>query len=204
MKKNYILAFFIAVFFAFSGSKAYAQQEWGLGVRFGDPAGISIKRYLGDNALEFNFGRTAFWGGHRRYGYYGSRFYEYDRFRNRGYEYHGYDRRGAWGAQLRYLIHKDLDQLLDGLKWYYGPGVQVRHIAHTYHYRYRHPVTRHWIYEQERISDLGVGLDGVIGLEYTFKEIPISISLDVNIYMELFNNPFHFLGQSGLGIRYNF
>ncbi|MEQ8521528.1 MAG: hypothetical protein RIC15_05180, partial [Vicingaceae bacterium] len=37
-----------------------AQSNWGLGLRLGEPAAISAKKYMGSNALEINVG-TARW-----------------------------------------------------------------------------------------------------------------------------------------------
>jgi hypothetical protein len=50
----------------------FAQKKsWGVGIRLGEPSGISIKKYLGKNALELNVGR-AYWGswGNKYYNYY--------------------------------------------------------------------------------------------------------------------------------------
>ena len=34
-------------------------KSWGIGIRLGDPTGITIKKYFGTNkAIEFNVGRT--------------------------------------------------------------------------------------------------------------------------------------------------
>ena len=48
------------------------------------------------------------------------------------------------------------------------------------------------------------GVDGVLGLEYTFSEAPLAVFLDATLFMEVFDNPFVFWPQVGLGIRYNF
>ena len=51
---------------------------------------------------------------------------------------------------------------------------------------------------------LDVGVDGVLGLEYTFPKAPVSVFLDGTLYMELFDDPFLFSLQGGTGVRFRF
>lgn len=170
----------------------------GIGVKLGDPTGITVKKSLGGGkALEFIFGRTHYWGGY--YGYHHDYFYKwYDKK-------HGYyivsprfdrNRYRALAFQLHYLAHKDISQL-KGLQWYVGIGGQVR--THTYYYQY---YDNYW--RDERFTRFSFGLDGIIGLEYTFEELPLTLGLDINLYIEALPDPFFILGQGGLAIRYNF
>ncbi|MBK6832505.1 MAG: hypothetical protein IPG92_18020 [Flavobacteriales bacterium] len=50
----------------------------------------------------------------------------------------------------------------------------------------------------------GSGADGVIGLEYTFSKVPISLFLDGTLFMEIFDDPFLFRPQAGTGARFRF
>ena len=54
------------------------------------------------------------------------------------------------------------------------------------------------------IDTTDFGLDGIIGLEYTFKDAPISVFADLNLFMELLDDPFLPFLQGGVGGRYNF
>ena len=49
-----------------------------------------------------------------------------------------------------------------------------------------------------------VGADGVIGLEYTFVDAPVSIFLDGILFMEIIDDPFDFDFDAAIGIRYVF
>lgn len=174
--------------------------QWGVGFRLGDPTGLSVKRFLGSNAVEFNFGRTALtydpeW-----------RFKHYDNFDN--YDYLDGRLRSALSFQLHYLKYKDI-QDLPGLQWYYGFGGQLRALTADYYYQYRvyyglgggdYRWERRW----EKATDLDFGLDGVIGLDYTFPKAPVSVFVDMILFAEIVDNPFLFQLQGGAGIRYNF
>ena len=55
----------------------------------------------------------------------------------------------------------------------------------------------------ELSGDVVVG-GGVIGLEYTFSKVPISLFLDGTLFMEIFDDPFLFRPQAGTGARFRF
>lgn len=186
-----------------SSSSNSGGQNWGLGLRGGDPAGITLKRYRGNgSALEFVLGRSFRWGYH-----YDDRFYRYSRFNDRDvYRFDSYSRTHTTALQVHYLLHKDIKGA-NGLQFYYGGGLQARFTPVTYAYRYKRYYSGkdyEWTYTRERVTDLDLGLDGVLGLEYTFREIPFSIFVDVNAFVEVYDVPFWISGQSGAGLRYNF
>lgn len=52
-------------------------------------------------------------------------------------------------------------------------------------------------------SSVVLGVDGIGGLEYTFGNAPVSVSLDLNPNVNFFGNPGFFMGI-GLSLRYNF
>lgn len=174
-----------------SGSSA--SKNIGLGLRVGDPAGITFKKYSGNTAWEINLGASYRWG-YR----YDDRFYYYDRFKDKhAYYYRGYDARPSTALQVHWLKHHDLSN--DGaLQFYFGVGPQAR-FTNVY-YRYRYDDREYY----ERFTDVDLGIDGVIGLEYTIPGAPLSIFLDGNIFVEVFDAPGWIYGQSGLGVRYNF
>jgi hypothetical protein len=102
---------------------------------------------------------------------------------------------GRWGgveALVLYEIHAPAFEV-DGLFWYYGAG---GHIGFWEGHRHS-PWSRH------RSSFVGIGVDGVLGMEYKIETVPITLSLDL---VPAFNiggyNGFWLDG--GLGIRYVF
>jgi len=72
----------------------------------------------------------------------------------------------------------------ESLKWYIGPGVHVG------------------IYG----SNTAVGIDGVIGADYKFKNLPLNISLDWQPAVELGSGDMNGFKANwgGLGVRYTF
>jgi uncharacterized protein YgiM (DUF1202 family) len=177
-------------------------RNWGIGLRMGDPSGISIKKYNGNTAWEFNIGHTAYWG---RYTY-REAFYNYKPYKNyRDIDIESYRTTRALGIQARHLWQKDLNiDGLSGLQWYYGLGGQLKHIAVVYRFDYEDEYGRDWNDVYDTANFINLGVDGIIGLEYTFSELPLSIFTDINLFLEVFSNPFFLHTQGGLGIRYNF
>lgn len=203
--KHYGIFFAIALVFFIS--KDVCGQSWGLGLRLGDPSGLTIKRYYAGKALELNIGRTRFV---YKSGWYDKQFYKwYDGkgFKYRDISYNGYRAAAPIAVQVHYLIQKRLEKSKKvgqpGLDWYYGFGGQLR--IRTYYYDYQYKVEGgNWIYvSEERVPNADIGVDAVIGLEYKFKG-PISLFLDGTLFMEVLDDPFLFWSQAGIGARFRF
>lgn len=175
--------------------QAFGQKgKWGAGVRLGDPTGVSLKKY-GKTNLEFNIGRSYY-----LYKYsYERAFYGYGKFKDRKvYYYRGYEAvRAPIAVQLHFMKQKAIKDV-KGLDWYVGVGPQFRseRVRYVYDYYGRRVV--------EDVNEIDLGIDGVIGLEYNFDDMPLSIAADATLFMEIFNDPFFPWGQAGLAIRYNF
>lgn len=57
MNRKVLLIFILGITF-FTSSEVFAQRNnWGVGARFGDPSGISVKKYMGRNALDMGVGQ---------------------------------------------------------------------------------------------------------------------------------------------------
>lgn len=204
LKKISLSAFFLLLL---SGSAM--TQNWGVGLRLGDPSGITVKKYLGGSALELSVGRSHLFYNRGFYGNNFDKWYQKKNYNHFDYQYVGYRRFTPVAIQLHYLIQKDLGESLNtdlgGLEWYFGFGGQLRFQSYYYDYRYKVNGTSGWVFvEGERITDIDLGVDGVLGLEYTLEEVPISFFLDATLFVELIDNPFLFWGQAGFGVRYRF
>lgn len=85
-----------------------------------------------------------------------------------------------------YEIHADINSV-SGLKWYVGPGAHLGSYGSKYG------------------GGGSFGVDGVLGLDYKFDDVPINISLDWQPSFEFLSNGYEngFAGNfGGLAIRY--
>lgn len=81
----------------------------------------------------------------------------------------------------------------EGLNWYYGIGGHVGYY-NSYYYSY-------YSYNNSDYN-MFLGVDGILGIGYTFSDFPINISLDWKPTYNLFGG-YYFNGDSGaLSIRY--
>lgn len=93
-----------------------------------------------------------------------------------------------------YEVHNQFADV-ERLKWFVGFGAHVGFWNGNYTYRY---------WGEQGTTYTVVGIDGILGLEYSFTEVPISLGLD-------WKPAFNFIGYSGfwadggaLSIRYIF
>lgn len=183
---------------------ATVNAQWGVGFRLGDPSGISAKKYWSGHAFEVSLGRTHLFRNNTYYNDHYNTWYTDQRFDHGAHDFIGYRASPALGLQLHYLVQKEVKNAAD-LDWYYGFGAQLRSQQFYYDYRYKPGNGPDWVVvSDERVTELDLGLDGVIGLEYNFSNAPVSIFTDATLFMELIDNPFVFAGQFGLGVRFRF
>jgi hypothetical protein len=83
------------------------------------------------------------------------------------------------------------------LKFYYGAGAHIGAIGSGIYRRYN------GYDETFNKSQILLGVDGVLGLEYNVPGIPVAISLDLNPRAELIAGPFFDLAPA-LGLKYTF
>ncbi len=179
-------------------------QQWGVGFRLGDPSGITVKKYWSGHAFEVSLGRTQFFRNDRYYNDHYDHWYSNQNFNHNAHEFLGYRANPALALQLHYLIQKPIKNAAN-LDWYYGFGGQLRSYHYWYSYRYKPAPGPDWVVvNEESVTEVDLGVDGVIGLEYNFADAPFSIFTDATLYMEVLDNPFAFRTQFGLGARFRF
>ncbi|MFW5760361.1 MAG: hypothetical protein ACOCXH_05220 [Cyclobacteriaceae bacterium] len=81
----------------------------------------------------------------------------------------------------------------DGLSWYIGGGAHIG-------VRERRPFEN--TYYDDGSAFLGV--DFILGLEYTFEEIPLNIALDWKPAFDIIGDQYFWAGDVALGARYTF
>lgn len=186
---------------------ASASAQLGVGVRLGDLNGISVKKYMGNNAIEVSVGRVF----HKRELWYNDGYKTWYMDQKYGYyvnEYRGY-RSFPVGIQAHYLFNNNIkafeEKGINGFRWYYGFGASLYVNRYVYVYRYKTSAGGPWIEATAAAQrELDFGVHGLIGLEYTFKEAPVSVFADIGLFMEILDDPFLFFPPGGAGVRYNF
>jgi len=86
---------------------------------------------------------------------------------------------------------------VDKLKFYYGFGAHIGGVGKGTYSRFNGDA------EVYNSNHLLLGADGVLGLEYTFPNAPIAVSLDLNPRAEIATGPFFDIAP-GLGVKYTF
>ena len=88
---------------------------------------------------------------------------------------------------------------------YFGGGGHVGYID-GYNRVRRWSNSAGYYYEEQRISGPVIGLDGVIGTDYTFNKVPITLTLEFKPFLELQSfSKFHVnFWDVGFGIKYSF
>lgn len=82
-----------------------------------------------------------------------------------------------------------------GLNWYYGVGAHVNFYDNSWG----------WSKNQYNENVIGLGVDGIAGIEYKIKPIPIALSLDLKPNIEVYTNGnlgWHL--DPGFGIKFAF
>lgn len=130
--------------------KASQAQNWGIGVRGGVDYGLTVKKYMGGNALDFM--------GH---------------FHNHGFQVAG--------------LYEWNHGLGSGFTLYYGVGLSLGA----------------WDDSHDDMA-FGLGIDGIVGVEWQIPGVPLALSLDWKPSFELMpDTDFYFKGFA-FGVKYLF
>jgi hypothetical protein len=142
--------------------EAQSYYQSAVGARLGSPFSASYKTFINNSdAIEA-------YAGFRSYGF------------------------GGWlNISAAYQIHQPLEDVIEGLQWYYGAGASVFF----------------WNYTDSSLDGLSsttLGLQGYLGLDYTLNEHPIQITVDwiPTIFIGDINVNVFGAGYGSLGIRY--
>lgn len=147
----------------------------GLGLRAGSPAGVTIKHFFrGPVAVEGIVGTN---------------------FNRRGFNVTLLLEKHGTAFQSR------------GLLWYYGLGGHVSsYKGHDYYAWYydRKGRLRYTADYYDNRHYWGLGIDGVLGLEYQFKDLPFTLGVDAKPTAELVASDAFFWVEGAVSLRYVF
>lgn len=102
------------------------------------------------------------------------------------------------------LYEKNLKTGVPGLNWYFGGGLHVN-AGPTYRTYYWYNRGDRYIYYTERRANVAFGVDGIIGIEYKFKPIPLAISTDLKPFIETGTYGYHYVSiDPSIGVKFAF
>jgi hypothetical protein len=162
-----------------STSTSLGDQSYktGIGLRLGYESGLTIKHFVSANgALEGIL--------------------------SRGWGYGGFRITGLYEFQKAFANGK-------GLQWFAGIGAHIGFYNGNYYgYRYYgyygegyYDKNGNWHPTGYRDHYTTVGIDGILGLEYVFADVPLSLSLDIKPYFDIIGRGDRF-GDGALSIWY--
>lgn len=191
MKKVIVLLSFVLSFFA------VAAQDQGIGLRIGDPTGVTYKKYLRNSkAIEFGLGSA---GPAWHHNYYRNSFGDRDSFND--YRYRTHTVQSTVYLQGRYLLHNDIN--IQGMQgewdWYWGVGAVLKVARVKYFFDNDTPPFN----ETEIHNDIDFGPEGIAGMEYTFEGIPLTVFGEISLMLEIVDRV-TIRPLSGAGARYRF
>lgn len=165
-----------------------------VGLKAGDPVGITYKRYLpGNKAFEAVVGAVPR-GWYRNY--YRDAFE--DDFGNSVYRSH--DVEFALALQGRIMWQYDLDEYVPDAEWYWGVGANLRLVNVDYRYS-TGPDFNNNVRSNDTNIDFGPEI--FAGGEYFFQDVPLTAFVELGLMLEIVDQvSMRLLG--GGGVRYNF
>lgn len=189
----------IVLFILILGSFSTFSQQQGIGLRLGDPIGATYKKYLNKtNAVEFGIGSAP---PHWHNSYYLNSFDEYDEYDS--YRYQNHTVQSTLYLQARYLFQYRLpvENLIGKLDWYWGVGGLLKVAKVKYSYRENDSPFNTGT---DIKNDLDIGPEGILGMEYTFQDTPLTVFGEGSMMLEFLDKPITVRGFGGMGVRFNF
>jgi hypothetical protein len=170
-----------------------------IGVRLGEPFGLTYKNYLTrSSSFELGLGTgSTGWNGN----YYQRSFDNKGRYNGYAYTSHSVD--NTLYFQARYLRNYQVP--VEGVEgrfdWYWGIGGMLKVARINYYYQNELPPFPG--YTDSR-TDIDIGPEGILGAEYRFEDLPITLFAEVSLMLEVADQFGSLRGFFGTGARYNF
>lgn len=174
----------------------------GIGIKVGDPFAITYKFYASENfSIAIDGGKTAS-------GLY-SKYYR-ENFEGiaeadtligeQSIEYLGHIVNEDYMLEGKLLYQKDASNLLKGLQWYAGGGVQWRRTDIQYEFLLQESFDQTEIGVVDE-SYITAGAVVAFGIEYSYFTIPIAAFMEIEWYTDVLNDPGWSRFQGGVGLR---
>jgi hypothetical protein len=174
-------------------------QHQAIGLRIGDPSGITYKQYFSNSSHAVEFGIGSVQPGWNK-SYYRNSFNDYNRFNDDDYLDHFVE--STLYLQGRWLKHYpwQVEGVEGSFEWYWGVGALLKVARVDYRFRDNGSVA----VRQEDVNDIDLGIEIPLGMEYTFADVPLTLLGEFGAFVELANRPGAVVLKGAVGIRYNF
>ena len=168
------ILFFFFLIVTLSTHAQDGPRRWAVGFRVGEPLGLNLRKYVGEESRNAFDVNVGTYGG--LWGV--NRKYGNGRYKNVGL---------AVNANYLWLAGQGR------FRPYYGFGGQITS-------RRSYPDRLNGEFERR----MGIGGNGLAGIELFMRNVPASLFADVGLYAEVLPVPFFFHVQGGVGGRFNF
>ncbi|HEY9047414.1 MAG TPA: hypothetical protein VIN08_16020 [Ohtaekwangia sp.] len=181
----------------------------GFGVKMGDPFALTYKYYPNKNfAIAADVGKPAS-GLYNRY--FRQQFNTYQRdtlSQGAQVNYLTHTVKSDFIGELKLLYHIDAKFISPGLQFYVGAGWEWKYSKIRYDYVYDEPDNPN-PNSNNRIGNFTVsrftqGPQGVIGIEYSYFQLPISAFMELEYFTDVQLDPGWSRAEGGVGLRYIF
>lgn len=179
----------------------------GIGIKVGDPFALTYKYYATENfSIAIDGGKTAS-GLYSKY--YRENFVgltqpdTLDASREQSVNYLGHIVNEDHMLEAKLLYQKDASNLLKGLQWYIGAGMQWRRTNIQYEFLVQETFDRTEIGVIDE-SYITAGVVGALGIEYSYFTIPVAAFMEIEWYTDVINDPGWYRLQGGVGLRWIF
>lgn len=195
------MKFWILILITFLPVLSFAQER-GAGIRLGEPISLTYKDFIEDYlSYEIMLGSA---------GVNGSDYYRKD-FENNPPSsnafYQGHSAKKGVSLNFRVALHEDITDMFEitegYLLGYGGAGIQIRTTNVDYSYFQNTPGNPNGSLLSEERTNFDFGPEAFAGAEYYFDETPISVFVEVGMFLELIDR-INVKGQGGIGVRYLF
>jgi hypothetical protein len=172
----------------------------GIGIKLGDPMALTFKFYFSERlALEADFGRTlsALYGS-----YYQGLFDLYFPDPADVLTYSDHSVSSDWVGNLKLLYHVPAGELAKGLRFYAGPGWQVR--DGKIDYTYSDTSSGGNLSQTTRVPNQTQGITLTAGVEYSNFDGPVVLFAEGVLFFDLDQDRGWTRLQGGVGVRFVF
>lgn len=176
----------------------------GIGIKVGDPVALTYKFYP-NKKLSFavDFGKSAS-GLYSRY--YREKFNEYinsDTLSDDSeVDYLNHKVKSDWVTEFKVMYNFEAEKIAPGLQFYIGAGWEWRSTQLKYDYIFTYKADpKFQSFDRNHFTQ---GVEGVIGIEYSYFNLPISAFIELELYNDIQSDPEWRHTQGGIGVRYVF